>query len=181
MKSAIFRRGLALVSAVFLLMTSVITVTAVEYPEARAQRTPRVVVSGNNYSGQIRFVSGVTYVGLREFSERLGARVTWDQTLATAGAKTTSLELSARIGDTYVTANGKRLSSSGRVFIEAGRTYVPLRAIGSAFGFETSWNSTSLLSAVNATSVSIISAPILSAASKEGIVFLTKAPQNTPL
>lgn len=145
MKSAIFRRSTALICALVLLTSSipsVFTVTAEDGSQSRG-RTPRVVVSGQNYGGQIRFVSGVTYVGLREFSERQGAQVTWNSVNSTARAKSSSVELLARIGDSHLTANGRRISCTGRVFIESGRTYVPLRAIGNAFGYDTSWNSTS--------------------------------------
>lgn len=141
MKSAIIKKGWALFCAAILLASSAVTVTSLDASESRAARTPRVVVSGQSYGGQIRFKDGVTYVGLREFAERLGANVTWNSSLASAKVKSSSLELTAKIGDSYVTANGRRLSSPGRIFIESNRTYVPLRVVGTAFGFETSWNS----------------------------------------
>ena len=137
MKSAILRRAAALICAVLMLTPAVAGAVYSNEVENRASRMPRVTVSGESYSGQIRFTDGVTYVGLREFSERLGAVVTWDASKLQARVKSTALDLTARIGDSFITANGKKLSSPGRVFIESGRTYVPIRIIGTAFGYET--------------------------------------------
>ncbi len=143
MKSAILRRAAALICAVLMLTPAVAGAVYSNEVENRDSRMPRVTVSGESYSGQIRFTDGVTYVGLREFSERLGAVVTWDASKLQARVKSTALDLTARIGDSFITANGKKLSSPGRVFIESGRTYVPIRIIGTAFGYETAWKNQS--------------------------------------
>ena len=108
--------------------------------ERDSARTPRVVVSGQDYSGHVKLIDGVTYVRLREFSEGLGAEVIWNGASSTARVKTSSLDLFAKIGEPGVTANGRYISSKGKIFLESDRTYVPLRIIGTAFGFETSWD-----------------------------------------
>lgn len=143
MKSAIFRRAAALIAAVITLSATSVPVISQEAPDTRSARIPRVVVSGREYDGQIRFVDGVTFVRLREFSERLGGNVSWNSTSQTARVRSTSLDMTAKIGDAYLTANGRKLWSAERIFIENGRTYVPLRSIGTAFGFGTSWDSAS--------------------------------------
>ena len=148
MKSAIMRRAMAMIFAVLLLIPTATNAVYAEENDSRAARMPAVTVNGAGYSGQIRFANGVTYVGLREFSERLGAGVWWDAARMQANASTSTLTLTARIGDSFITANGQKLTSPGRVYIEAGRTYVPLRIIGTAFGFDTTWNSRSFSAAL---------------------------------
>ena len=140
MKSAIIKRAMALIGAVMLTASASVPVLSSEPMERASVRTPRVMVSGQNYSGQIKFVDGITYVRLREFSEWLGATVTWSSAYSTARVRTSTLDLTAKIGENGVAANGRWISSNGRIFIDAHRTYVPLRVIGTAFGFDTSWN-----------------------------------------
>ena len=139
MKSAKILRGVsALLTAVFVLT---LTPTArMADTEERASRIPEVRVSGNAYNGKVKLIDGVTYIRLREFSEGLGATVSWNGQTNTATVKTRSLELTAREGAYSMTANGRTLRCTHGVFLEDARMYVPLRAVGTAFGFETAWN-----------------------------------------
>ena len=107
---------------------------------AAAPRTPKVVRDGSAYTGAVRLKNGTTYVRLREFAESLGGDVTWDGKTGVAGVSAPSLTVSAKNGSSYILANGRALICPENVFIEDGRTYVSLRAIGAAFGYETGWN-----------------------------------------
>ena len=142
MKSGRILRGVsALLAVVFVIALAPVT-SATDGPE-RAAQLPRVRVSGEDYSGKIKLIDGVTYIRLREFSERLGATVSWNSDTRTAGVKTSALTLSAKEDASSITANGRTLSCAHGVFLEEGRMYVPLRAVGTAFGFETSWDASS--------------------------------------
>ena len=105
-----------------------------------APRVPRVVTDGTEYRGAVRLIDGTAYVKLREFSERLGAAVTWDAAGSTARVRTDSLDMTARAGEHYAVANGRYLWCRESVFIDGGSTFVPLRVIGKAFGYETRWD-----------------------------------------
>ncbi|MCI9449262.1 MAG: copper amine oxidase [Clostridiales bacterium] len=105
-----------------------------------ADKVPNVVLDGEKYEGDLKLIDGTTYVRLREFSESLGGDVSWENDERIAGVTASGLELSAQIGENYISANGRYLWSPLSVFIENDRTYVPLRAIGKAFGFNTEWS-----------------------------------------
>lgn len=139
MKSAKILRGVSAVLAAVFVLTLMPMVSAAEMSE-RSSLVPKVRVSGESYSGKLKLIDGVTYVRLREFSEGLGASVTWNSGTNTAGVKTSALTLSAMEGASSMNANGRTVSCARPVFIEEGRMYVPLRAVGTAFGFETTWS-----------------------------------------
>lgn len=103
--------------------------------------TPSVKVNGSSYKGDVKLIDGVTYVKVREFSEGLGARVTWDGKNARAIVSSSEFDLTLGCKDNYLTTNGSHLRFKGESFVINERIYVPLRAIGSAFGLDTSWNS----------------------------------------
>ncbi len=105
-----------------------------------ASGVPEVTLGGDAYTGSVKLIDGTTYVRLREFSELHGANVTWDSREALAGAFTRQMSLLAETDSKYITANGRYLWCSAGAFIEDGRMYVPLRAIGSAFGYDTAWD-----------------------------------------
>lgn len=144
MKSA--TKALLRLSASVLLCTALLASAAnadtLYTDQKETARNVRIIADGEKYQGKIYFINGITYVGLREFSERLGAAVAWNGSARCASVKSNRLSLSAVIGDNYITANCRRVSSSGETFLESGRTYVPLRSIGSAFGFDISWSDT---------------------------------------
>ena len=147
MKSGRILRGVSALLAVVFVMTLAPVTSATDGPERSAQ-LPRIRVSGEDYSGKVKLIDGVTYVRLREFSERLGAEVSWNSDTSTAGVKTSALTLSAKEDASSITANGRTLSCAHGVFLEEGRMYVPLRAVGTAFGFETSWDAASFTAAL---------------------------------
>ncbi len=102
---------------------------------------PGVKLEGNSYNGSVKLVDGVTYVKIREFAEGLGAKVSWNSETGQASVTSKGLDLTVGCSDGYFKANGYYLWFKGESFVEGERIYVPLRAIGSAFGFDTHWNS----------------------------------------
>lgn len=138
MKSAILKSvGLTLCAA--LVFGACALGVGATQPSERST-APRVIVAREDYRGKIAFSDGVTYVGFREFSESHGARVTWSSSDRRAVAEDTSLKLEAVIGEGSVTINGRRASCRGTVYLENDRTYIPLRAIGDAFGYSTAYS-----------------------------------------
>ena len=142
MKSAKFIKGVAACAAIIFAVT-ISPKTAAETPMTERASAPRVVMDGETYEGKVKLIDGVTYIRLREFSEGLGADVTWNDSSATAGVKTRALDLTAKEGAYHMSANGRTLECRHGIFIEDGRMYVPLRALGTAFGFETLWDQAS--------------------------------------
>ena len=139
MKSAKFIRGIAACAAAVFAI-ALIPKASTASVNMRSAEVPTVVMNGEVYDGRIKLIDGVTYIRIREFSEGLGASVSWNDETNTAAVKTKALELTAREGAYSMNANGRTLKCAHGVFIENGRMYVPLRAIGTAFGFETTWN-----------------------------------------
>lgn len=97
----------------------------------------RLLIDGCDYDGEVIFVSGTTYVALREFSCMAdNAIITWDDEDECAYVKTDSLELSAEDGGEYIDANGRLLWCEDGIFTYDDKMYVPLRQISAAFGFD---------------------------------------------
>ena len=127
-------------SAILKTVCAVITVSLLAVGVGAAPRVPRVVTDRKEYTGTVRLINGTAYVKLREFSERLGARVVWNAAASTAGVSTDGLSMSASAGAHYAVANGRYLWCNEKIFIDDGSTYVPLRVIGRAFGYDTNWD-----------------------------------------
>ena len=127
-----FRLAAALLAAI--LFTASMSVSA-------APAKVAVAIDGNFYNGNTVLFPGTTYVALREFANNFDdARVTWESDTKTAVVQTGSLTLRARQNSSYIEANGRYLWCNYGVYIENGRTYVPLRVVAAAFGYETDWN-----------------------------------------
>lgn len=105
-----------------------------------APQRASVIRDGEVYRGDVHLHDGTIYVRLREFAESLGATVTWDPENFCASVSDDGLNLIAHPGDQYITVNERVLGCADGVYILDGRTYVSLRAAGTAFGYDTSWD-----------------------------------------
>ena len=102
-------------------------------------RTIPVQVDGETLSGTSYLEKGVTYVPLRYLLDFFGGwTVYWDSQAGAAVGEQGPLKLVAtpatnkiRIGDQLI---------SGRVFVEKGRTYVPVRKVMEALGGKAEWD-----------------------------------------
>lgn len=104
------------------------------------QRSVRVFINGKLYEGTAFLKSSVTYVGIREFSMAMGvSHVSWDHSKKMATVSSDSLSLSAKMGDLFLTANGRYLWAGSGIIIKNGTMYVPLRTVAKAFGCSVSW------------------------------------------
>ena len=78
--------------------------------------------------------NGTTLVPLRIISERFGANVAWDGATKTVVINDAATSIKCTIGDSAVIVNGERRETTNPAEIIDSLTYVPLRAISTAFG-----------------------------------------------
>lgn len=117
-------------------------------PQDNQQNNPqngvKVVIGGKNIVFDVPPVikDGRTIVPIRAVSENLGAIVAWDgaaqKVTITKGSKTIVLTIGQKVA--YV--NGKAVSLEVPAGIQNGRTLVPIRFIGEAFGLTVTWDNT---------------------------------------
>ena len=106
---------------------------------ANAARVVPVQVDGSHLPGTAYLEQGVTYVPLRYLLDAFGGwSVTWDSTEQQAIAVSSSSRVAANPGEDQIVVNG--VSISGRVTVENGRTYVPLRLVTEALGGSAEWD-----------------------------------------
>ena len=108
---------------------------------AASVRTVAVTVDDALLSGTSYLANGVTTVPLRFFCGALdGWQVSWDKDHQAAQAVRGSTAVTAAVGDGALVVNGIRYNCA-EIYIKDGRTYVPLRVLCQALGYEISWNS----------------------------------------
>ena len=106
---------------------------------ANAARTVNVQVDGDLLSARSYVDNGVTYVPLRTLLDAFGGwELWWDSDAAQAVAVSGSARLTADPADDTVTVDGT--DYAGRVTVERGRTYVPLRLVTEALGGRAEWD-----------------------------------------
>ena len=106
---------------------------------ANAVRIVPVQVDGDHLPGTAYLEEGVTYVPLRYLLDAFdGWTVTWDSEAQEAIAVSGSARVAADPEEDRIVVNDAVLS--GRVTVENGRTYVPLRLVTEALGGKTEWD-----------------------------------------
>lgn len=81
---------------------------------------------------------GRTFVPIRAIAEIFGATVSWDNGLITIQRGDNTI--SFKIGDKEASVGNKIVKFDSAPFIKDGRTFVPVRFIAEAFGFEVKWD-----------------------------------------
>ncbi|MBD5148297.1 MAG: cell wall hydrolase [Oscillibacter sp.] len=121
------------------ILCGLLAAAALALPAEAARKVP-VQVDGQTLSGPCYLENGVTYAPLRQLLDTLGGwDLRWDRNTATAAASGSQGEtLTADPAADTVTLNGKTLS--GVVYVEAGRTYVPLRLTVELLGGTAAWD-----------------------------------------
>jgi hypothetical protein len=82
-----------------------------------------------------------TQVPFRITLENLGAKVFWEESTRTAIASYNGNIVRIPIGESYILVNGKYQPNDTVAVIINGRTYLPIRAVVTALGFEVAWES----------------------------------------
>ena len=98
-------------------------------------------VNNTTVSTNVSLYNSTTYVPLRATSLSLcpGAQVSWESGRAVVRAS--SLTITARPGDLYIDANGRKLFAKDSVRVVNGVTLVPVRVLAKAMDATVSWNS----------------------------------------
>ena len=96
-------------------------------------------IDGNPIAVSAYVERGVTYVPLRALLNTMGAwDVWWDEATGRAAAASDDIHLWADPAADTVTVDEKTVR--GRVTVENGVTYVPLRLVGEALGCQVEWD-----------------------------------------
>ncbi len=83
---------------------------------------------------------GRVLVPLRAISEALGARVSWDKATKTVTVTRGETTVQVTLNNTLAFKNGQAVTLEVPATVIRGRTMVPLRFLGEAFGAEVAWN-----------------------------------------
>ncbi len=106
---------------------------------AGAVRTVPVQIDGTELEAVCHLEGGVTYVPLRALLNALGGwEVSWDKGQRAAVAVSGSSRLTASPAKGAVTVDGR--TRSGRVYVQEGVTYVPLRTAVELLGGGVEWD-----------------------------------------
>ncbi len=106
---------------------------------AKAARTVPVQIDGTALDAVCHLENGVTYVPLRALLDTLGGwDVSWDSAKRAAVAVSGDSCLTADPAADTVTVDGE--ARSGRVYVQEGVTYVPLRTAAELLGCAVEWD-----------------------------------------
>lgn len=100
----------------------------------------------NEYIGSGMKLEDVTYVPLIAFCEAMltddfdDYNVSWDQELGQVEIETEEVFISLKVGDNYMTANGRYLYLPDSVYNVNGTIIVPIRELVKIFGIEIEWD-----------------------------------------
>ncbi len=121
------------------LLTAAVLCAALTVPTRAARRSVPVQIDGNPIAVSAYVERGVTYVPLRALLNTMGAwDVWWDEATGRAAAASDDTHLWADPAADTVTVDEKTVR--GRVTVENGVTYVPLRLVGEALGCQVEWD-----------------------------------------
>ena len=121
------------------LLTAALLCGALTVSAGAARRNVPVQADGRAITSTSYVERGVTYVPLRALMNALGNwNVWWDSGAGQAAAVSGDAVLRADPAKNTVTVNGRTLT--GRVTVENGVTYIPLRLVGEALGCRVEWD-----------------------------------------
>ncbi|WP_053372623.1 copper amine oxidase N-terminal domain-containing protein [Paenibacillus sp. FJAT-27812] len=83
---------------------------------------------------------GVTLVPIRSLLNNMGIKVKWDVVTRTISGTKEGLSFSLQIGSTKATANGKAVQLDVAPKQTGNVTYVPIRFVAEAAGYQVAWN-----------------------------------------
>ncbi len=97
------------------------------------------VVDGRRVLGA-RLIDSLTYLPLRSVCEDAGYSVSWDAATKTAAVSGEKLQMTVKLGGTYLVANGRYIYLNGTVQLCDGMLYVPSRPLAKALGWSVEWD-----------------------------------------
>lgn len=87
--------------------------------------------------------SNRTMIPFRKPMEAIGASVSYDETSRSVTAVKDDITVKLTVGESVIYVNGQETAMDTKAVIENGRTYIPLRAVLSAFGYDAVWHGSS--------------------------------------
>ena len=84
-----------------------------------------------------------TMIPLRKPLEAIGAVVTYDENNRVVTVIKSNITVKVAIGANSIDINGKKVAMDTKAIIKDSRTYIPLRAIFYAFGYDAQWHGSS--------------------------------------
>lgn len=87
--------------------------------------------------------NGRTMLPMNKSLKTIGAEVTYDETTKTVTAMKDGITVRVVIGESSISINGKVIPMDTTAVIANSRTYIPLRSVFSAFGYDVQWHSAS--------------------------------------
>lgn len=87
--------------------------------------------------------SNRTMIPFRKPMEAIGASVSYDEASRSVTAVKDDITVKLTVGESVIYVNGQETAMDTKAVIENGRTYIPLRAVLSAFGYDAVWHGSS--------------------------------------
>jgi hypothetical protein len=112
------------------------------YENASTLEAGCVTVNNNliKFDAPAYLKGGVTLVPIRAIAEELDAEVTWDAETNSVTIVKDDKVIEMTANSTTILVNGEQVEMSTSTEITCGRTYLPLRFLAEALGFEVSWD-----------------------------------------
>lgn len=112
------------------------------YADAEVLSAGSVIVNNNliKFDTPAYIKNGVTLVPLRAISEELGGEVSWDEETQTVTITNGDTVVQITANSTTAIVNGETVEISVPATENCGRTYIPLRFLADALGFNTEWD-----------------------------------------
>ena len=79
-------------------------------------------------------------IPVRYFAESLGYNVNWDASSGTVSIIAVGTSVSMQIGSDYLIKNNEIIKMDEPLQVQNDRTYLPVRFVGEAFGFDVYWD-----------------------------------------
>lgn len=114
--------------------------TEVKQPEININVDGKKVVFTDSTGKPYIDKNGRTQVPLRVTMESAGANVTWDSSKETATVEKNGTSISVKIGQDYITVNNMEIKNNTVAVINSNKTYVPIRVVLEAFGYDVVWD-----------------------------------------
>lgn len=139
-----------------MLMTAVLGGLLGHSVVAAAETNIQVKVDGGtvNFPDSKPFIdraSNRTMIPVRFVSEKLGAKVEWDNSTRTVTLDKAGRQIALKIGENKATVSGKQISFDAAAKIQDSRTYVPLRFVSEAYGAKVVWDKINQVVYINTT------------------------------
>lgn len=136
--------------AALLVLLCLISVTGISASAASLR------INGAPVSVRVTIINGSAYVPLRAITNVMSpeASVAWEN--GRAVIRKPGLTITARPGDIYMDANGRKLYAGEGIKVENGVMTVPLRAFAKAFGATAAWDGATSTAVITAGSGTIV-------------------------